>query len=109
MNLTRCLFYKGYGDYINTVKKYFNEVHATLGGTRVSANVFTSINEILEIIMFKCRCLSTKKTGKQTNKSEVYKILAKSLGNFSVFTVFVNPLKKSHNLRQNTRLKVLQF
>lgn len=26
-------FWKGYGNYINTVKRYFREVHATLGGT----------------------------------------------------------------------------
>ena len=27
---------QGYDNYINTVKRYFNEVHATLGGTNVS-------------------------------------------------------------------------
>ena len=27
---------QGRANYINTVKKYFNEVHATLGGTKVS-------------------------------------------------------------------------
>ncbi|KAL9958747.1 hypothetical protein ACROYT_G035803 [Oculina patagonica] len=30
------LFWKGYGYYINTVKRYFNDVHATLGGTNES-------------------------------------------------------------------------
>ncbi|KAK2561560.1 hypothetical protein P5673_015541, partial [Acropora cervicornis] len=29
-------FWKGYGDYIGTIKKHFHEVHSTLGGTKES-------------------------------------------------------------------------
>ncbi|XP_073230424.1 alpha-1,6-mannosylglycoprotein 6-beta-N-acetylglucosaminyltransferase A-like isoform X3 [Porites lutea] len=33
-------FWEGHGDYINAVKTYFNEVHATLGGTEESRKKF---------------------------------------------------------------------
>ncbi|KAM7436454.1 hypothetical protein ABFA07_013721 [Porites harrisoni] len=33
-------FWEGHGDYINAVKSYFNEVHATLGGTEESRKKF---------------------------------------------------------------------
>ena len=37
--------FKGYGDYINTVKKYFKEVHGTVGGTDVSDANICSIHK----------------------------------------------------------------
>jgi len=58
------------------VKNYFNEVHATLGGTRVSENVFTSSGNYCMIIPI---FVNKKGFGKQTNKSGTYKILKKYL------------------------------